>query len=550
MDKNTLFFLVTALLTFASGVCFGNQPLGDAKPIVCKTVEDDGEKYLRIDLPDGEVAKSKTGTCTGIVPNGHWTLHYPDGTIHRGYFIDGKREGVWSKSSLNFDGIETARRMYPPGFTDLQVHFRDDVPTNSPKVASWPSGLKAEGTDLDSRGILQGKWRFVLPGIRQESGTMINGIKQGYWRIKWLLDGTIEEGHYIDGQRTGEWRIARGFDRATESGRYVDGLRDGSWTVQYPDGQFEEGNMTKGRRDGRWKIFWPDGMQAEGRMLNGVRVGEWNLISRHGWEQRAMFRERTVKNSMGDKISISVREGDWTYKRAGKIVSQGAALGDWGFFDIVGNIGKGPVNMYVYNAGGELYSGLLLEGDYGDGPKENVYRRAHGGRIHHGDWKERHSHLGIEQDRAGAWAWYVSRYSYGVLEGPYHKRFLNGDVAFGVAQNNQLQGLTIRKGVNGAFRYVHYAAGKRQGLAYLRYVQGLGIEQSAHLVDEIGLSGEALRHFRVDTFGRYIDDKREGEWVERYADGSVEIGTYNSGVKVGRWTRYEASGDQVFATYD
>ncbi len=463
--------------------------------------------------PDG---RSDTGPYKNGQKNGVWTLRMPDadGRHQTGSYQDDKKVGEWTIEPLKVTGIDNAQRMFPPGSTTAKIYFSEGQAGVSRILC--PGGLEAEGyfleSEIDDNGDLQGKWQFLIEDIREEQGRLKDSVKQGVWEIKWLLDNTTEKGTYVDGLRHGEWVIRREFDGMTEKGNYEHGWRNGEWVVEYEDGQVEIGNYDEGLRHGRWRIYWPDGMEAKGNMSKGIRMGRWRLKSRYGWEQEANF----VKKNVGEG-DISVRVGDWRYFRNGKAVDdwEAAAEKKFRFYDVIQEAAE--VELFVYGSGGEVYMGTLLA-DYGAERKENVDRRFWGNRLAHGEWMERISWLGRDQDRAGAWALEKARYDRGVLEGTYEVRLVNGYVTIGIRRKNERSGMWVTRGPNGSVRYAHYASGVRQGPAFLGYADG------------------------VEEYGRFIGGKRHGEWVVRFPNGDVRIGGYENGRKTDHWILYSADG--------
>lgn len=469
-------------------------------------------------IPDGMWAIHSADGHSDIGPfkdglqHGVWVLQRPDGHRLTGSYEAGKQVGKWTRSSLGFVAdIGDVRRMFPPGHTTGEIYFVEDQPIEW-KIIS-PGGLEAQGLAIDDGGHLQGKWQFRLGEIREEVGMLEDSVKQGVWEITWLLDDTKEKGTYVDGRRHGEWVVSLNSGSMTAKGNYEHGWRSGEWVIEYEDGQIEIGDYLKGLRHGRWRIYWPDGMEAEGNMSNGIRTGRWRLRSRFGWEQVGIF----VEKQLGE-VDISVREGDWRYFRDSKPVDwQTAAEKGLRFYDVLQEAPQ--VELFVYNSGGEVYMGTLLA-DYKAERKENIVRRIWAGRLAHGEWMERISWLGREQDRAGAWALEKATYFYGVMDGRFEFRKLNGDVTIGAMRKNEKSGMWITLGANGSARYVRYALGIRQGLSFLGYADG------------------------TEEYGRFVQDKRHGDWVVRLPSGAVRIGRYENGRKVGRWKMYSVKGPE------
>ena len=80
-------------------------------------------------------------------------------------------------------------------------------------------------------GYAQGTGTIVWSGgsVIDETGTHIDGIRQGRWIVRWDFDGTVEEGTYVDGEKTGRWltcHLAADGDVLAYTESYVAGKRD------------------------------------------------------------------------------------------------------------------------------------------------------------------------------------------------------------------------------------------------------------------------------------------------------------------------------------
>ncbi|WP_420634272.1 hypothetical protein [Candidatus Palauibacter sp.] len=76
-------------------------------------------------------------------------------------------------------------------------------------------------------GYAQGTGTIVWRGgsVIDETGTHIDGIRQGRWILRYNSDGTVTEGTYVDGEKNGRWLVCHyaGDDILAYTGWYVDG---------------------------------------------------------------------------------------------------------------------------------------------------------------------------------------------------------------------------------------------------------------------------------------------------------------------------------------
>ena len=96
------------------------------------------------------------------------------------------------------------------------------------------------------------------------------------------------------------------------------------------------------------------------------------------------------------------------------------------------------------------------------------------------------------------------------------------------------------------------AAGLAQGTGTLNWVWDAGLET----LESTGRLQAGQRHgqwvFRYAngtvTEGSYVEGKREGQWVWRYTSGEVQEGSYLEGKEHGQWVKYK-SGRVVAEAY-
>ena len=93
-----------------------------------------------------------------------------------------------------------------------------------------------------------------------ESGTIINGLRHGFWRV-----------FYSDGQ-------------LKSKGNYQNGIKDGKWIGYRPNGFIHyEGEYLKGKQHGLWTHYWENKVVGfQGTFINGEKHGKWVGYERDG----------------------------------------------------------------------------------------------------------------------------------------------------------------------------------------------------------------------------------------------------------------------------
>ena len=95
---------------------------------------------------------------------------------------------------------------------------------------------------------------------------------------------------------------------------------------------------------------------------------------------------------------------------------------------------------------------------------------------------------------------------------------------------------------------VECASGLAEGTGKLTWVWGSDLEDNLTATGQLQQGkrqGSWVNRYADGTVyeGPYVDDKRHGQWVERDADGDVREGSYVDGKQHGQWVTHFASGD-------
>lgn len=93
---------------------------------------------------------------------------------------------------------------------------------------------------------------------------VVNGIKQGDFKL-YSLNGNLQiEGRLKDNKNVGLWKYYYETGELESKGEFENDKPRGEWTWYYPSGKIKErGNYFEGKRIGKWKDFDEDGNVTE-----------------------------------------------------------------------------------------------------------------------------------------------------------------------------------------------------------------------------------------------------------------------------------------------
>jgi len=185
-------------------------------------------------------------------------------SIHKGLFVDGKREG-FHKIKYSYFGKDTI------------LNFAEGEFLNNKYVGLWSFYHK--------NGQLSGKGNYnESKGEKLGSSGIPGDNRDGLWRF-WYDNGQLKfEANYVN------VKIEGLFQRWYENGQlefeanYVNGKVEGLFQIWYENGQLEkEGNYVNGNAEGLWRYWFENGqLQQEGNYVNGEREGIWRFWSENG----------------------------------------------------------------------------------------------------------------------------------------------------------------------------------------------------------------------------------------------------------------------------
>ncbi len=418
---------------------------------------------------------------------------------------------------------------------------RPDGTRHGPYVTLFPDASVAiRGTYRD--GALDGDWQRLHPGgALAEHGAYVAGSKDGAWQrlgpsgtvlgeytltagtgveTEWLdppappFGGASPRGdagtryretHYTDGVRDG---VAQTFSpegtvwaRSTWKAGTLDGVRaTGTTSTVRIEETFAEGIRIGKRRvflqgvkivedhfDGQGRLhgaytLWraPNLVRTQGTYQHGKRVGRWVWTDKF----KSVEREGTYK--------AGKREGPWIERDRGKTTFTGTYLrgqpdGVFVHFDRKGDeLGRSTIKagagvMQTFHPNGTVWTETTLAGGIANGryrertPRGRVVAEgAYRSGAKHGPWKEWTATGTIVLDE---------HFDHGRLDGTV-KKYVGGTLASEAT----------------------FASGKAHG----PYVE--------------------LRAGTPAVTGQFVDDRRDGTWTLRRADGTATIVTYRLGI--------------------
>lgn len=220
---------------------------------------------------------SQIGTLEQGKKVGPWETYFPNGNLSsEGTMADDNPMGNWKYFYEN--GNLNSELKFLGGDKSLIMNYWDQQ--GKQVVVDGNGYLKT----YDTSGQL------LVEGLLKD-GARINLWKSYYGNGKLKDEGVYENDTYRmnhafdpNGEQTvkdGNGQYVSYYDDGVnkfESGSIVNGLREGTWSVFYQsDGtMFQEQNYVNNKYNGIQKLFFPSGnIYASGTMADGLRVGEW-----------------------------------------------------------------------------------------------------------------------------------------------------------------------------------------------------------------------------------------------------------------------------------
>ena len=289
----------------------------------------------------GEGYCSAQGTYANGVKDGYWFESPNYYGAEMGYYVAGKRHGLWSEQ---YQGVETDK-VYVDGEPygaarafDVHYHKRSvrieyyESGKLHGEFKEWTDGgdhvLLVEGAYV--HGAKHGTWQYYRSdGGREREETYEHGVRNGvytYWNEAGAVIATTEmsdgngdwvayddkgvlreRGTYAGGNKQGAWIEPGKYESYQDTGTYEDGVRVGAWkTTHVEDGKFGiEGAYAAGERDGAWVYRgWSGHTVAEGSFVAGQPDGTWVVMIAYDTRLRTTeyeFRRGALRSVDGER---------------------------------------------------------------------------------------------------------------------------------------------------------------------------------------------------------------------------------------------------------
>jgi antitoxin component YwqK of YwqJK toxin-antitoxin module len=280
-----------------------------------------GKKHgLWISLPEEVGGPLVIGRYVNGVPSGRWRertgrreqedengvertffnreieKHYRNGVLHgpysdssndeyeKGFYVNGKREGIWEKGSDSGNNEKTTYRSglkQGPFESQDSEHITTGAYHADLKHGVWKTWA-IDNTDGEKRKVLTsscaysaGKKHglcetFDIDGRHRSSEQYVAGKRHGLCK-SWDKLGRLEHATlYAAGRRSGKSTQWYSNGRTKRECTYQDDVEHGPCTEWYEDGKLKaRGGYVRGKKHGRWELFDGVGDRAVRQYVNG-----------------------------------------------------------------------------------------------------------------------------------------------------------------------------------------------------------------------------------------------------------------------------------------
>lgn len=277
----------------------GNKVIGK---IEGSKLEGFGVQIVSNDIYIGNFLSSK--------PNGKLSLYKSDGTIHKGYWKDGKKEGegVYIVNGKTIVGTWCNNTLLSTVAKDTTITFsngiytgiiKDEVPFGEGSMkfnngyvynGSWIKGQRSGyGVLTHQTDSMYGDWHenklngfgvYSNPNYRYE-GEWTFGKPNGYGQLV-SIDKTKYSGNWKEGVRTG-WGEIKYTNGDSYEGIWEDDMYNGYGEYHYSNGSYVKGEWDDGLQNGYGSYCCKD-FQYEGSWEDGWMNGEGHFTYRNGDE--------------------------------------------------------------------------------------------------------------------------------------------------------------------------------------------------------------------------------------------------------------------------
>jgi antitoxin component YwqK of YwqJK toxin-antitoxin module len=277
--------------------------------------------------------------------------------IEEGPWTDGQRNGVFTfyDNQGKLDRLERYinGQLQEDDETTQMLDIRRTYHENGQVARIGGYGAKGpEGVFriYDDQGNLAGGEVFKDGQKVAEGKTLVDGFREGEWKLFYASGELFGQGSYVDGLRDGIWQFYNRDGTLAQEGSYRAGEFHGNWIWYYPDGSLHrkeayrkgeedglfqewnldgelllEGDYVEGEKQGFWFSQIND-HKEEGVYIDGMRDGEWTHWYDNGQKQ---FRGSYL---LGDPIGRHLEwNRDGTRRWLGEYEA-GLANGDWIYY--------------------------------------------------------------------------------------------------------------------------------------------------------------------------------------------------------------------------
>ena len=218
--------------------------------------------------------------ATGFFQKGkmhsEWEIHWSNGTVDKGPYMNGKRHGYWVIPYTDPDRVVEGPYVEGKAHGHWVTRYKDGRVTEK---------LSVDGKYLDRWLGSNTDWSV------ENEGPDENGNGRLIYRNS---DGDVWGGPYVNGKRHGQW------------------IERTSWYIDKAKDTVGEGLLVEGKKHGQWIYRDPNGTIRKGSYVNGKKHGQW--IDRPNW---IYFGSDFEKRFVGEGSYVEDEEqGQWVYRHS------------------------------------------------------------------------------------------------------------------------------------------------------------------------------------------------------------------------------------------
>ena len=440
-------------------------------------------------------------------------------TLISGVYIDGKKNGEWIYKN------------YSLAMTDSIYTYLNGIkhgPYKKYEKEIIGKGLYLKESGKYSNGKLDGEIKFYDSGL-EKIKRYRNGIQ--YWEEiyynvlapKATMDD-IHKGAIKNGKEDGLWKTYYSDSLIKSEFTYVNGVQQGLRTNYFRNGKVKSKlNFIEGSLSGALYFYTPEGklsskaVAKNDEIINGT-VTSYDVYDNENYQNfhKDVYENKEItityyyknnklyysKQNVNNRFIITVYKND-------KIISRGRYFHrDYVRYDeiIVSIKNDIPVECIVFDTtklslskSGKLYD---AKAHYKDG---SIYMEGKLFELEEGEWKTYYKNGKIKS---------IITYKNGIRNGLLMFFDENGNCTDSINYINGLRDGLCKIKSYGDTEYITYKNGKKNG-EYTKIYESGEIE---HIGFQDGrMNGKYIKTYNNDTllFGYYINNWKEGEWVEK-----------------------------------